>query len=235
MEKDFNIQIPTNLVRNKEVSMGEFALCAKLIQVYYSQYGDDKSLTFTVDHRAIMYYLSINDNDTFKKYLKGLYKNEIILNKIDKLSRKGDLEITLNENIIPELNKEGHFTQLPYYVLNREILKAAGFIGLRLLYYYKSYINAKDYDRQFCFVAIETTSQDLDITEKTIIKHNKLLQKLKFIKIEKHELHNTYDYIPIANGKEKYFYTRYNNHYILRLEKIEEFCEKKRSLLVENV
>lgn len=235
MVKEFKIQLPTQIVRSNKFTAGEFILLAKLIQAYYTQSGDGKSLTYNIDHKAFMHFLFFKDNKTFKNNLEGLYKKKIIENEIDKLPRKGGLEITLNKLVIPEFNKKrGYFTQLPYFVLNREVIEAVGHVGVRLLYYYKSYINAKDYTKQFCFVAESTTAEDLSITEKTVIKYNKLLAARKFVKIEKHELNTNNEYTTI-NGKDKLLFTKYNNHYILKMDNVEKFCEESRALLAQNI
>lgn len=231
MAKQFEIQIPTQVVRSKKITSSEFILIAKMLQAYYSQTGKEKSLTFSIDHKAIMYLLFFRDNKTFKKTLDGLYEKKLIENKVESLPRKGGLEITLNELVVPELNKKrGYFTQLPYFVLNREVIEAVGHVGVRLLYYYKSYINAKDNSKQFCFVAETTTAEDLNITEKTVIKYNKFLASRKFIKIEKHKLQDNGFY----SNDNKILFTKYNNHYFLRMDKIDEFCEEYRALLVQN-
>jgi hypothetical protein len=232
--KQFNIQIPTQIVRSSKFTSGEFILLAKILQAYYSQTGKEKSLTFTIDHKAFMYFLFFKDNNTFKKNIKKLCDMNIIENEINNLPRKGGLEITLNKVVIPEYNKErGYFTQLPYFVLNREVIEGVGYVGVRLLYYYKSYINAKDFTKQYCFVAESTTATDLNITEKTVIKYNKFLKDRKFVKIEKHKLHELGSYSSI-NGKEVLNYIKYNNHYILQMDKVEKFCDESRSLLTQN-
>ncbi len=223
MSKKFKVQIPTKIVRSNSLTAIEFVLLAKLIQAYYIP--TKKSLTIPIDHKAIMYFLLIKDQATLKKHLKTLFEKGIIENEIETLPRKGALEINLNKNVIPELNKEGLFTQMPVTVLNREIIEAVGHVGVRMLYYYKSFINLKQPTKQFCFVSEETTSEDLGITEKTVIKYNKILEKRKFIKIEKHKSQNEYNY------QDRYVYYRYNNHYFIRQDKIDEFCEKSTSLL----
>lgn len=217
MKKKFKVQIPTEIVRSKEYSAGEFILLAKLIQAYYLP--KEKSLTIPIDHKKFMFFLFIKDNDTFKDLLKGLYEKGVITNEIDKLPRKGAIEITLNSEVIPELNKKGYFTQMPVNVLNRDVIEAVGQIGVRLLYYYTSFINAKDNRKQFAHVGEERTSIDLAITEKTVIKYNKILEKKKFLKIEKHKSENTFNY------QDKYVFHKYNNHYFIRQDKIDEFCE----------
>ncbi|TYS46747.1 hypothetical protein [Bacillus infantis] len=180
-----------------------------------------------------MYYLFLEDNKTFKKHLQGLCEKKIITNEIKSLPRKNGLEITLNELVIPELNKKrGFFTQLPTNVLNREVIQVAGHVGVRMLYYYKSYINAKDWSKQYCFVAEETAAEDLGITVKTIIKYNTLLKKWKFLKIDKHEVGHGYG--DNKHGQEQLLFTKYNNHYFLRQDEIDKFCEEHRSNLTQN-
>ncbi|WP_203289832.1 hypothetical protein [Metabacillus sp. cB07] len=229
--KDFKIQIPTQLVRSDKFTAAEFILTAKLLQAYYSQPGKDKPLEFAIDHKAFMHYLFFKGNNTFKKALNGLHNKKIIENKIEVLPRKGGLYIKLNKVVIPEFNKQrGYFTQLPYYVLSREVIEAVGHVGVRLLYYYKSYINAKEPLKQFCFVAEATAAGHLNITEKTVIKYNKYLKTRKFIKVEQHKLkENECEYD--SNGK--LVFTKFNNHYFLRLDKIKEYCEEQSSSLVQ--
>lgn len=226
--KKFNIQIPTQIVRSNKFTSGDFILLAKIMQAYYSQSADDKPLTFSIDHKLFMHLLFFKDNATFKKNLKGLVEKKVVQCEYESLPRRGGLELTLNKLVIPEFNKErGYFTQLPYTLLNREVIQAVGHVGVRLMYYYKSYINAKNPLKQFCFVAEETAADHLGITAKTVIKYNTLLKKRKFVKIEKHELHKTDDY----DDDVKLVFKKYNNHYTLRLDKVEEFCEESRTKL----
>ncbi|MGD7051439.1 hypothetical protein [Sutcliffiella horikoshii] len=222
-KKAFKVQIPTDIVRNNEYTAGEFTLLAKLIQAYYIP--KVKNLSLNIDHKALMFYLFIKDHDTFKKHLKGLFEKGAIKNEITTLPRKGPLVIELSDEIIPQLNKKGHFTQMQSNVLSRDVIEAVGYIGVRLLYYYESYINYKDIARRFCWIGEETTANDLGITEKTVIKYNKFLEKRKFIKIDKHKSENGY------NHNDQYVYFRYSNHYFIRHDKITEFCEKSSSLL----
>ncbi|ETI68133.1 hypothetical protein [Neobacillus vireti] len=219
----FKIQVPTEIVKNKEYSDKEFVLLAKLIQIYYRIPETQKSLTFGILHKDVMFYSGIKDNDTFKETLKGLYDKGAIKNKVETLPRKGGIEIILNEEVIPQMNKEGFFTQLSSEVLNKNIIDAVGHSGIRLLYFYKSYINSKT-NKNHCYVAEETTAEILGMTKKTVIKYNKLLQKHKLLKIEKHE--SEHAYYTTKKGTESYLFTKYNNHYFIRYENIENFSEK---------
>ncbi|MBT2736147.1 replication/maintenance protein RepL [Bacillus sp. ISL-7] len=227
MAKDFKIQVPTEIVRSNSLSSGEFVLLLKLIDAYYGQ--TTKSLEISVDYKALMFYSAIKDQSTFKKRLEGLHKLGIVENEIGDLPRKGELKISLNKDVIPQLrDAKGVFTQLPSIVISRKMIESVGDTGIRLLYYYMSYINPKSVNKNKCYAAEKTIAEHLGITEKTVIKHNKILNKLKFIKIEKHEVEK--DIYTTVNGKEKYLFQKYNNHYSLRLDKIQEFYNKTTSI-----
>ncbi|MBT2723065.1 helix-turn-helix domain-containing protein [Bacillus sp. ISL-46] len=227
MAKDFKIQVPTEIVRSNSLSSGEFVLLLKLIDAYYGQ--TTKSLEISVDYKALMFYSAIKDQSTFKKRLEGLHKHGWVENEIGDLPRKGNLKIVLNKDVIPQLrDTKGVFTQLPSNVMSRKVIETVGDTGVRLLYYFMSYINYKNIQKHKCYTSVETIAEHLGITEKTVIKHNKILEKLNFIKIEKHET-ETDTYIT-ANGKEKYLFQKFNNHYFLKLDKIGEFCNKSNSI-----
>lgn len=225
----FKVQVPTEIVRSKEYTDKEFVLLAKLIHIYYMIPEEQKSLTFGIKHKDVMFYTGIKDNDTFKKSLKGLYEKNAIKNEIISLPRKGGIEISLNEEVIPEMNQNGYFTQLQSEVLSKNAIDVVGHNGVRLLYYYQSYINTNDPKKTFCFVAEVTTAEDLGITEKTVIKYNKLLEKNKFIKIERHKVEQ--NYYTTKKGNESYLFTKYNNHYYIKYKNISSFCEKTSGLL----
>jgi hypothetical protein len=225
--KEFKIQIPTEIVRDKELKAIEFVLLGKLIQCYYMV---GKKVDFKVNHSKIMQFMSIKDNDTFKKTFNGLCSRGYILNEIDKLPRKGMIDVELNPKIIPELNKGGVYTQLIKSVLDNSIIDTVGYIGVRLLYYYKSYINEKEPLKQYCFASEETIAEDLGITKVTVINYQKKLKKAKFIKIDKHILETELIYTRVSD-KEMVAYTKYNNHYFLRLDKLVEHIEKNSSIV----
>lgn len=220
----FQIQIPTEIVKSKEYSDKEFVLLAKLIQIYYRIPQDQKSLTFGILHKDVMFYSGIKDNDTFKEALNGLYKKGAIKNKVETLPRKGGIEISLNEDVIPELNdKEGYFTQLSSVILNKKVIDTVGHTGIRLLYFYESHINFKT-NKKFCYIAEETTAELLGMTKKTVIKYNKLLEKHKLLKIEKQKVERAY--YTTKKREDAYLFDKYNNHYYIRYENIGNFSEK---------
>jgi hypothetical protein len=151
------------------------------------------------------------DNRTLKKCLQNLHKQQIILEYIDKLPKQKALELTFDP--IPFESKK--FTQLPANILNK--VEHIGVIGLRLLFYYESYINRTNPpEKQFAFPAIETIAKDLHINKETVIEYNEKLKKNKLLKITKHKLENTGEYDSLDNA----LFTKYNNHYHVQIDKI---------------
>ncbi len=164
-----------------------------------------------LDHNRLKHKLYISDNRTLKRTFEVLHKNQILLEYINRLPTKGKLNITFD----PAAITSKKFTQLPVTVFNK--IEHIGVIGLRLLFYYESFINRKDaQERQYVFPAIETTSKTLGIDKETVVKYNEILRKNKLIKIEKHKLENSGEYDELDN----ILFTKYNNHYFVRLDKL---------------
>lgn len=208
--KQFKVQIPTNIVRSNVFSATEFVLIAKLIQAYYLQ--TNKSFIFEVDHKKLMYHMSIEKNDTLKKYLNSLYENKIILNKIDRLPRKSGMKIEMNENLI----NSDLFTQLDVSVISKKAIDKIGYVGIRLLYYYASYIDVKT-KKYYSHVGIETIQQELGLSNKTICEYNKKLEQAKLIKIDRNIIDHAY--YNTSRG-ERLLFTKHNNHYFVRKDNI---------------
>jgi hypothetical protein len=166
-----------------------------------------------------MYYAGIKSNQGFKKVMNDLYERGAVKNKIETLPRKGEITVEYNPDFCNEKGKP--FAQLPHTVLSKELLDLVGYQGIRLLFYFRSYIRNTAYD--FCFTAQETIEDETDMTENTIIKYIRLLKDNKLIKIHKHDLVNTneYEVDEFDNGKMKF--TKYNNHYFLNVENIKKF------------
>lgn len=220
--KYFKLQIPTSIIRDYTFKPIVFAVYLKLIQLYY-QYGNHEILEF--HHKIIMDDLQIKDNRSFKAALDELYNRGYILTEIKKLPINKALTIHLNINVLPQYTK-ANFTQLPFVVVERNIMQVIGQNGLRLLYYYYSYINNKDTKRQFCFTSLQTISLETGLSKATIIKFNDILEKNRFIKIEDHILSTNNEYIT-KNKKEVLYFTKYNNHYFVNVENIISYYKKK--------
>jgi hypothetical protein len=156
--------------------------------------------------------LYISDNRTLKKCFINLHKQGIILEYVNSLPTKGTLNITFN----PVSLEDKHFTQLPATILNR--IDNIGTIGIRLIFYYESFINRYDEpNKQFAFPSIETISKTLKINPETIIKYNGILVKNKLLKITKHKLEYANEYNQLD---EPIGFIKYNNHYYVNVEKI---------------
>jgi Helix-turn-helix domain len=214
----FYIQIPTELIRNPNFSSAALYVYAKLIQRFYV--FKKKYKKFEIDHRQFMFYAGIKSNKKLKDVLNELYINKLIKNKIENLPRRGMIEIEL-DTFFDSSSKNYYFTQLPVEILHKSILDEVGHQGIRLLFYFKSYINNWD---EFCYCSYKTIESETDMSENTIIKYCNLLQKKKFIKKQKHCLEWNGEFIPDEFGNEKLNYTKYNNHYQIRYETINKYA-----------
>lgn len=229
MAKDFKIQIPQSIVRDKNVSDRSFVLLGKIIQAYYTQPSNSKGLTFSIDHRQFMYFTNLPNRKKFVECLKELYKHGFITNEIIALPKKKGLEITLSMSVIPEFNKKQLFVQLESYVLNRSIIEEVGHTGVRILYYIMSYINYKTKGKDHCYASVILMSTDLGMTEKTFIKYIKILEKVKFVKVVRHPAKPFYK--EDKNGNENLLFERLNNDYYIKHENFKKFFEKQGILI----
>lgn len=207
-KKKLMIQIPDEIVRNKNFKMDSntFGIYTYLKFLHFRNFNVNE---MEIDHNSFKHKLYIADNRTLKNCLTKLHKNQIILEYINKLPTKGCLKLTFN----PEPFKSISFTQLPATILNR--IEHIGTTGLRLLFYYESFINRSvpEQSKHFAFPAIETISKDTGLNKETIVTYNEILKKNKFLKIVKHEIKwEGYDDL------DKPLFTKYNNHYFVRLE-----------------
>ncbi|MFJ7940942.1 hypothetical protein ACIQYG_20945 [Peribacillus sp. NPDC096622] len=74
MTKEFKIQVPQSIVRSNDISDKDFVLLTKLIQLYQSQSGINKNLTFTiVSYKKLMNFINMGDRRTFAACLKSLF------------------------------------------------------------------------------------------------------------------------------------------------------------------
>lgn len=205
----------------------EFVLLAKLIQAYYISGKQDE---FELHHKNLIFLLNIGDNNTFKKSYNNLVKQGYLMNVIEKLPRKGGISVRVNLDIIPEINRNLPFTQLTKDILDKSMIDAIGYIGVRMIYYFQSYINHKQINKNHCYASEETIATHLGITKRTVIEYNKKLKKTKIVKIVGHELKDTGEYVRKGDN-ELLVFNKYNNHYFVKEDKIIEFVSKKQGLL----
>lgn len=209
-KKKLVIQIPDEVIRNKDLKIDSktFAIYTYLKFLHFRNYKNNE---IEINHNQFKHKLYISDNRTLKKCFLKLHKEQIIMELINKFPTKGALTLTFD----PEAINSKTFTQLPATVLNK--IEHIGTIGLRLLFYYESFINRKDDpSKQFAFPAIETISKHLGINKETIMNYNKLLKKHKLIKIKKHKLEWNGEY----DNLDQPLFTKYNNHYYINLENL---------------
>lgn len=204
----------------------EFVLLAKIIQAYQKIKMDE----FELHHKNLIFLLNIGDNNTFKKSYNHLFEQGYLLHKLDKLPRKGGISVKINTDIIPELNKDCMFTQVTSKVLDKCVIDEIGYIGIRLIYYYQSYTNKKD-GKLHCYASEETIADHLGISKRTVINYNNKFKKNKLVKIDAHDLKETGEYETKGNS-EVLVFNKYNNHYFVKEDKIEEFVAKKSGYLI---
>lgn len=207
-KKKLLVQVPDEIIKNIHCKMDSntFATYVYLKFLYFRNYNNSE---MEIDHNKFKHKLYIADNRTLKKSLTILHKNQIMLEYINKLPTKGTLKFTFE----PTPFNSKKFTQLPVTIINK--IEHIGTIGLRLLFYYESFINRKgSISKQFAFPSIETISKDLGLNKETITTYNRILKKNKLIKIVKHKLEWDGEYDNLDNP----LFTKYNNHYYVKLE-----------------
>jgi hypothetical protein len=118
-------------------------------------------------------------------------------------------------NFIPDLFITEKFTQLPATILNK--IDTIGTTGLRLLYYYESFVNRTErLERQFAFPSLLTIGKALKINKDTVIEYNRILHKNDLVSIIKHELKHDGEY----NEQGKQLFIKYNNHYRVQVQNL---------------
>jgi hypothetical protein len=206
LSKNGYIQIPNSIIKNPKVNPIDFSLLVKFKYLYYDC---GNNYDFEIDLQKLKLNLYINDNRTIKKCFENLYELRYIKEQIEIKKRK-PIHIKLNEKWI----KEKPFTQLQANIL--DWIEDIDYVGIRLLYYYESFINRSIIKNQFCFASMDTIGKDTGITKKTLIKYNEILVKSKLLKIEKHKLTTEYNY----TENDELVFDKYNNHYSVKVGNI---------------
>ncbi|WP_228307306.1 hypothetical protein [Priestia sp. J2] len=218
------IQIATEIVRDTDLKPLDFVLYARLVS--HHTYTKEKEMK--IDHSKLKSILRIKDNDTLKKSYNKLYEKGYMLNKLDKLPRKASTLMIINEKYIPKNQNVKWFTQFASDVVHPNIIDAIGYTGIRMLYVYQSHINYTNLSRHYSFASEETIAKESGVTKNTVIKHNDMLKKHRFIKIEKHKLEETGEWeVKKGNVNESLKFTKYNNHVYLSEEKVCLYIKRK--------
>lgn len=218
---NFKIQIPTDVVRDPTITSLDFVLLANFIYLYNR--NSKKSLAIQVNLNEQKFYLGINDNRTLKKSLDNLYKQGYLQSNITTIPRGNLTEITLTDKAI---NITNNFVQLDYNILHYNMVSLIGHHGIRLMYYYVSYINKKKKQLQ-CYTSMVTIQEQLGLTKPTIIKTNELLIKHNLIKKQTFAIENN---LHCKLEQEVYQFNKYNNHYSVNEKQISKLTKKKQKI-----
>jgi hypothetical protein len=202
-----HVQIPNQVIRNPNVSSLEFMIITKFKEL---EYENSSSEFFIHSKSHLKDVFRLNDNRTIKKSLNNIYE-EGYLSKPVTIDSHSIGKVILNNEL---LKVKSNFTQV--YMSIMKYYDSIGANGVRLLFYYESYINRKITNNQFCYASIKTISAETGLNSKTIIKYNEILKKQKLLHIDKHKLGTEYRY----DENDKVIFSKFNNHYSVRLESI---------------
>lgn len=200
MSKKFMIQVPNIIIRDgKNISSTDFVLYTYL--KFQDQIGITTENKKIVSFSQLKIVMNIKTNSTLKNSLQNLKK----LNLIEYDEINYTLNSVLKFNMIPIEKKQ--YTQLPFSILN--LIPLIDYEGFRLLYYYETYINRKKLNSK-AYPSYIKIIEDLNISSKTLSKYNSILEKNKFLTIEKSNL-----------KKDLYsdYSEKYNNKYKVNIEK----------------
>ncbi|MDO8226436.1 hypothetical protein [Bacillus cabrialesii] len=221
MNKTFMVQVPIEIVRNPKITCEEFVLLSLLLRAYYQ--NKKRINPFKVNYRVLKDRLNISKNETFKEHMNGLHKNGLINDEITILPRRGILEVQLSDKAITEQNKKEPFVQVTENIINQAVIQEIKPKGVRLFYYYKSYLDIRKTE-PFAYPGFERIMSETGLSDNTVRKHNKIMQKNKFIKVinsskQISNLNYGEDYELITEG--------FQNKYYLFENKIDNYAHKK--------
>lgn len=191
------IQIPNSVIKNRDITVNAFGLYVYLKRESFKK-RDSK---LQLDHKRVRHELGMKDNRPLIAAFQNLHSQGLIGEEILKMPIHSPLNITLLEIALEP------FTQLPIELLDK--VNTIKPYGLRLLYYYESFINRKQILRLFAFPCFETIKNDIGISHNAIIKYNNVLVKNKMLKIDKHK-----------TEQGDYGFEKWNNHYSVLWDKI---------------
>lgn len=200
------IQLPNNLIRDPKINAVDFVLLFKLKQQTFLHNSD----VIHLPNDALKFSILVSDNKTIKKSYENLYNHGYLLEPAELVRRK-PVKFAVNPE---KLSSPDQYTQLPIYTLQR--LDKIKHVGFRLLYYYSSYINSTTASKLYAYPAIETTKTHLGVHKDTILQYNRILEKAKLIKIEKHKLEHNHTY----DVNDRIEWNKYNNHYYIYMDKL---------------
>ena len=196
------LQIPNNVIRNPNIDEKAFTIYAYLLFRQFKNFGNK---VIEIEPKHIKTVARITNNRVLLKSLSQLYEQNLINEQYIALPRRNKMNITIRQ-----AECKDYFTQLPVELLQR--LDEVGYVGFRLMYYYESYINRRTVNRLYSYPSYHVIEQDLNISNPTITKYNKLLSDLQLISITKHKVEaDPFGEVPLE---------RYNNHYHVNIENV---------------
>jgi hypothetical protein len=207
-KKTSQIIVPNPIVRDPKLKPLEFCM---LLWFHYNTYLQ-KSDTIEIGLQPLKMRMNVSSDLTIKAAFNNLQNEQYILNDV-KVINKTLMSIQLNTN---KLERGRFFTQLPKNLFKK--LDKVGHRGIRLLYYYESYINRSLTSNQFAYVGFKKIAEDTGIKKDAIDKYNEILVKEKLLSIEKHKAGYNGQY----DDDDRQIWTKYNNHCEVRLDKILE-------------
>ncbi|MBT2759871.1 hypothetical protein [Paenibacillus sp. ISL-20] len=205
MSKPLFVHVPNNVVRDGNLSSIDFCVFMRLLFLLFITNSKD---TIEVDIAKFKRVLNINDNRTLKSSIERLRKLGYICNNV-KFNRRSTSSVVINMN---KIDLKNNFTRLPTSIF--KYIADIGHPGVRLLFYYESYINRKDSLRLYCYPSNETIKAETKLSNRSIIEYNKRLVKSKLLKMTQHDPEPEYDDIGELS------WNRWNNHYDVRLENL---------------
>lgn len=212
------VQVPDVFIVNSNdysLTNGEFLALYFSLMFSFSQ----KSRNVEVFASPLKAMMDINDNRTIIKSFNGLYEKGILKSDIKSLPRGGRKGFTIE--LADCAFKNGKFTRLP--IMLHSLVPQIRSIGLRLVYYYESYISRGDNNRNFASPSYESICSDLGISEQSLIKYNKILEELGLVKIKRGDI-KVVGYLYDDRGRP--IFDRPNNRYYPQVSAIGKIAKK---------
>lgn len=205
MSKTLFVHVPNGVVRDSNLSSIDFCVLSRLL---FLRFISQSQNIVEIDVSKFKEILHISDNRTLKGSFRRLKALGYISNNVE-LNRRSTSSVEIN---IDKFDLRNNFTRLP--VLIFKYITEIGYPGIRLLFYYESYINRKDSLRRYCYPSQETIKTETKLSNRSIIEYNKRLVTSKLLKMTQHDPEPEYDEVGELN------WNRWNNHYDVRLENL---------------
>ena len=205
MSKTLFVHVPNGVVRDSNLSSIDFCVLSRLL---FLRFISQSQRTVEIDVSKFKKVLHISDNRTLKSSFRRLKTMGYINNNVE-LNRRTTSSVEIN---LDKFDLRNNFTRLPASIF--KYITEIGYPGIRLLFYYESYINRKDSLRRYCYPSQETIKIETKLSNRSIIDYNKRLAKTKLLKVTQHDPLPEYDEIGEVN------WNRWNNHYDVRLENL---------------